>query len=187
MLKSAGKVSSVSNLGGEKVSLVNVRDVVQFMPQIRYMIERLDEGAELSHAHSSKRQRVSWLSPTLDWGKKLNNLTITKSDEQVNQETNQEKPARRRIPQKRHTLPFLRNRKSLLFSPVLSGSLSLFPRSQLFLFAPLSRPLLHLSLKWKQMIYYSIQCVFFNCCCCCFPWVTDRLGVRERETKRDLK
>lgn len=60
MLKSAGKVSSVGNLGsGEKVSLVNVRDVVQFMPQIRYMVSRLDGGAELSHAHSSKRQRVS--------------------------------------------------------------------------------------------------------------------------------
>ena len=60
VLKSAGKVSSVSSLGGgEKVSLVNVRDVVQFMPQIRYMMSRLDGSGELSHAHSSKRQRVS--------------------------------------------------------------------------------------------------------------------------------
>lgn len=59
VLKAAGKVSSVSSLGGEKVSLVNVRDVVQYMPQIRYMMSRLDGGAELSHAHSSKRQRVS--------------------------------------------------------------------------------------------------------------------------------
>ncbi|KZS14054.1 Uncharacterized protein APZ42_020712 [Daphnia magna] len=59
VLKSAGKVSSVSSLAGEKISLVNVRDVVQYMPQIRYMMSRLDGGAELSHAHSSKRQRVS--------------------------------------------------------------------------------------------------------------------------------
>jgi len=58
VLSSAGKISSVNSFSGEKVFLVNVRDVVKFMPQIRYMMSRLDVS-ELSHAHSSKRQRVS--------------------------------------------------------------------------------------------------------------------------------
>lgn len=84
VLKASGKVSSVGALvagsGGDqaaKVSLVNVRDVVQYMPQIRYMMSKLTTtttsgtgsaagdpsgggGGDLSHAHSSsKRQRVS--------------------------------------------------------------------------------------------------------------------------------
>ena len=60
VLKS-GKVSSVASMSVDKVSLVNVRDVVQYMPQIRYMMSRVDGGAggDMSHAHSSKRQRVS--------------------------------------------------------------------------------------------------------------------------------
>ena len=70
MLKSC-KVSSVAGLvasagGGDvKVSLVNVRDVVQYMPQIRYMMSKLtvsggDATGDISHSHSSsKRQRVS--------------------------------------------------------------------------------------------------------------------------------
>lgn len=57
VLKSAGKVSSVGSLGLEKVSLVNVRDVVQYMPQIRFIMSRLDASAELNHP--SKRQRIS--------------------------------------------------------------------------------------------------------------------------------
>jgi len=58
VLRAAGKISSVGSLSGEKIWLVNARDVVKYMPQIRYMMSRLD-GTELNLAHSAKRQRVS--------------------------------------------------------------------------------------------------------------------------------
>lgn len=76
MLKAAGDVSTVGSYlaascadgSVAKVSLVNVRDVVQYMPQITYMMLRAAStgespaAADLSHSHSasaSKRQRVS--------------------------------------------------------------------------------------------------------------------------------